>query len=508
MNNQTLKSVFILALSSVLGYFVSLYLTSYVTEKIGIEAYGFVSLAKTFASYGNIITVALTSFMVRFISVHYHRGEVQESLSYYASSVGASVALCALLSVVFFAIVLNLEYVIRIPDQLVKTVKILFFTVFVGFIATTLSTPFSIGFYIKNRLDLSGVVKSLSYVFEAAALIVLFKLFGASLWFVGIGILTAAVTVLSGSAIFNRRLVPDLKYNRHYFSISKVKTLLGNGMWNSVNQLGNTLNSGLDLLVSNALLSGVQTGQIAVAKNIGIMFATLAGIVFQPLQPELIRSYSNGTTEEFLDRLSKSMKFCGFFGSVAFAGFVALGNPFYQLFLPSQNTNLLCVLTILTIFTYILDIFLQPIYYVSTLTVKNKIPCFVTIAGGLLNVAGMFLLIRYTSMGVYSVPVTTAVIMFAINMFFNPTYASMCLKIRRNYFYPLIVRHLLATAIMCLVFYVICIFIQPAGWIGFLLTALLLAALGAFVYAAFMLNKKEKTVMMCKFLGFLKIMKP
>lgn len=59
-----------------------------------------------------------------------------------------------------------------------------------------------------------------------------------------------------------------------------------------------------------------------------------------------------------------------------------------------------------------MDIFLQPIYYVNTLTVKNKIPCFITIIGGLLNVVGMFILIKYTNLGVYAVPITTAVIMF------------------------------------------------------------------------------------------------
>ena len=49
--------------------------------------------------------------------------------------------------------------------------------------------------------------------------------------------------------------------------------LLTNGLWNSINQLGNTLNSGLDLLFSNAMLTDIQTGQIAVSKSIGTIFS-------------------------------------------------------------------------------------------------------------------------------------------------------------------------------------------------------------------------------------------
>ena len=139
-----------------------------------------------------------------------------------------------------------------------------------------------------------------------------------------------------------------------------------------------------------------------------------------------------------------------------------------------------------------MDLFLQPIYYVNTLTVKNKIPCFVTIAGGLLNVVGMYFLIKYTKMGVYSVPITTAVIMFCINFFFNPMYASWCLKIKKTYFYPLIFRHLFATVVMCTAFWGINKLINPYSWIGLIFCALLMGFFGAVIYFTICFNKDER----------------
>lgn len=492
MSKSTIKSIAIMGLSSVVGYLMTICLTSYITENIGIEAYGFVSIAKTFADYGGILTIALTSFVVRYITIHYYNNEIKEAQSYYVSSINASLVLCLILTVVSAIIVANLEVLIVIPDYLIATVKLLFVAVFAAFLATTLSTPFSIGFYTKNRLDLSGIIKIISYISEIIVILLMFKLFQPTLWFVGLGSLAASITVLLGNILANKKLAPAFHYDISLHSNKKVKVLISNGFWNSVNQLGNTLNSGLDLLVSNAMLTGIQTGQIAVAKSIGAIFSTLSGIIFQPLQPELLRTYSEGINESFIKQLKKSMKLCGFFGSLVFSGFFGLGSLFYKLWLPSQDAKLLHALTLVTVFTFIMDLFLQPIYYVNTLTVKNKIPCFVTIAGGLLNVCGMYFLIKYTNMGVYSVPITTAVIMFCINFFFNPMYASWCLKIKKTYFYPLIFRHLFATVVMCATFWEINKLINPCSWIGLIVCALLMVCIGAAIYFAITFNKDER----------------
>lgn len=499
MNKRTVKSIVVLGVSSVIGYLITMFLTSYITENIGIEAYGFVSIAKTLVNYSGIITVALTSFIVRYVTIHYHKNELHEANSYYVSSINASLVLCFLLTIIYSIVVLKLEYIIKIPCYLIYSVKLLFIAVLGAFVVNTISTPFSTGFYIANRLDLVGIIKIISYLSEIIIVCLLFVIFEPSIWFVGVGTLVAAFTILLSFFVINNKLIPSFKYNIKLHSNRKVKTLLVNGIWNSINQLGNALNSGLDLLISNAMLSGMQTGQIAVAKIIGVIFATLSSIIFQPLQPDLLRTYSNGVNDKFLNQLKKSMKVCGIFSSLAFSGFGALGVLFFKLWLPSQNSFLLYILTILTVFTYIMDIFLQPLYFVSTLTVKNKLPCFVTIVGGMLNVSCMFLLIKYTNLGIYSVPVTTLVIMSIINCFFNPIYASRCLNIKKTFFYPLILRHLIATGIMCVIFKLITCLLNPCGWLGLVCVALFLVIIGAAIYGLSVLNHDERTEVINKF---------
>ena len=53
-------------------------LTSFLTENVGVDAYGYVSIAKTFVSYAGIITIALTAFIVRYITISYNEGNIKE----------------------------------------------------------------------------------------------------------------------------------------------------------------------------------------------------------------------------------------------------------------------------------------------------------------------------------------------------------------------------------------------------------------------------------------------
>lgn len=61
------------------------------------------------------------------------------------------------------------------------------------------------------------------------------------------------------------------------------------GVWNSVNSMGNALNSGLDLLISDLLLSAVSMGQVSIAKTINNMLYTIYSTIAQPFQPTFFK---------------------------------------------------------------------------------------------------------------------------------------------------------------------------------------------------------------------------
>lgn len=483
MKKNVLLSIFFSILAVLVNYGISFFLTPYITENVGIDAYGFVSIAKTFVGYASIVTIALTSFVVRFISVNYHKKDFVSANGYYSTSIVACVGISLAIFAFFAVLIWDLDSLINIPPALSSSVKILFALVLINFVITTIATPFGTSFYIKERIDISAIIKIIGYTVEAVLLVLLFSVLEPAIWFVGVGIISFSTVNILLSYAFTKKATPELSFAFRLVSLKKTKDLVGNGIWNSINQLGNTLHSGFDLIVSNLMLSARATGQIAVAKTLGTMAGAFEAMIYQSVQPSLLKSYSTddlGTT--FVSKTKKAMKICGLFCSLMFAGFFAIGREYYLLWLPKQNFEVLYWLTLLTLFSHVLDGFVSPLYYINTLTLKNKLPCWITIAGGLLNIFSMFILINYTTLGAFAVAGTTAVIMFLTNFVFNPIYSSKCINVSPKTFYPPLIKHLFSCALMCAVFYLIRVFILPTSWPALLLTILVMAFVGAALY--------------------------
>lgn len=485
------QTIIISGLSVVIGYLINFFITPYITDNIGIDAYGFVSIANTTVTYATIITTALTAFVVRYISIAYHEERKKDANKYFSSSLMA----CVILSVSIFAVMalvtLKLELFLNIPDRLVHSVKVLFILVYINFIITTVTTPYGAAAYIKNRLDITGMAKVIGHLCDAGVLLILFSLFKPEVWFVTIGKITTAVVLLLISKIVTVKLTPELKFKKEDVSFSIIKEMMGNGIWNSLNTLGNTLNSGLDLIIANLMLSGVATGQISVAKTIESMFTMLYQVVFQPFQPRLLKAYASGNKEVLRKELQNSMKICGLFSNIAFAGFFSLGALYFKLWLPSQDYVLLNSLTLATVAGSITAGVIQPVYYVNTLTVKTKIPCFLTIASGLLNIGSMYLLLKYTNLGAYAVVLTTVVIMTAINLTFNPIYSAKCLNESPVIFYSVIIRHLISAAVMSGAFLAIERLLQPTTWMGLIGNVAVMVPFGVIIHVIIMYPKEK-----------------
>ncbi len=141
----------------------------------------------------------------------------------------------------------------------------------------------------------------------------------------------------------------------------------------------------------------------------------------------------------------------------------------------------------------------NPLYYVFTLTNKIKVPCFITIAMGLVNVIGMFVLIKFTNMGAFSVVFTTLIVN-CTHFFDTPLYSAYCLKVKWNTFYPVIIRHLIVCGIDIGLFMAISkILPVPGNWIALLLECIISAIPVFLLSALLILNDDERKLFVKKF---------
>ena len=138
--------------------------------------------------------------------------------------------------------------------------------------------------------------------------VVVFAFFTPEVWQVGVAICIAQLVIFGGNYYIYKKYTPELKIRRKSVSFNAIKKLVVNGIWNSINSLGNTLNSGLDLIVTNLWLSDLAMGQIAITKTISSIFMSFNQLLAQPFQPLLLKSYSDGNKSKLVSELKLSMK--------------------------------------------------------------------------------------------------------------------------------------------------------------------------------------------------------
>lgn len=458
----------------------------YVTENVGVEAYGFVTLANTMVTYVDVISIALNAFASRYIAIEYHRGDIQRANRYYSSAFIANAILCAVLFILGLPLIANLERLLNISEGIQLEVKALFGIVLLRYAFVLLRNAFDVATFIRGRLDLTEKLRACSYILQAAILVITCSRMKPAIWYVGAASAVAALFLLVTQYWCKRKMLPELQVKKNAFSFACIKDLITAGIWNSINNIGNLLNNGLDLLISNKLLSELLMGMISVSKTLGSMCYMLVVAVSNSFRPEQLKAYSENDTPLLVVKLKKSMQITGTLCAVIIAGFAVCGQEFLRLWIPEQDHAMIYWLSLIVLLGDVIIGVVNPLYYVFTLTKRLKIPCVITIMMGIVNVLGKFLLIRFTNADAYAVVLMTMFVNL-VHFVDTPLYSAHCLKVRWNTFYPVILQHLLNCLLVFAVMYATSLVLPAAnGWLMLIGKCAILGVLGLAVSAAVM----------------------
>ena len=492
LNSNMIWAVIAVAVNCAINFLV----VPYVTENVGVEAYGFVTLANTMVTYVDVIAIALNAFASRYIAIEYHRGDLQRANKYYSSAFIANVVLCIALSVLCLPLIGNLERVLNISLGLQREVKLLFCIVLFRYIFVLLRSALDVATFIRGRLDLTEKLRAVSYIIQATILLITCSSMQPSIRYVGMATAAAALFLLVAQYALKRRMLPELKVCRSDFSLACVKDFLTSGIWNAINNIGNLLNNGLDLLISNKLLSELLMGMISVSKTLGSLCYTLVVAVSNSFRPEQLKAYSEGDVDGLVTKFKKSMGLTGAMCAIIIAGFAVCGQEFLHLWIPEQDCATIYRLSLIVLLGDVVIGVVNPLYYVFTLTKRLKIPCAITVGMGLINVLGKFLLIHLTDADAYAVVLMT-VFVNMVHFVDTPLYSAHCLGIRWDTFYPPILKHLLNCLLVYAAMWAFSALLPVADtWPVLLVKIVLLGGLGVLVSAMLLMGSKVKVRIM------------
>lgn len=480
---------------------INFLLTPFIVKSLGVEAYGFVGLSNNIIGYLQLATVALNSMAGRFITIEYHKGNLEQANKYFSSVFYSNVVISAVLAIISIILLVFLEYVIHIPVNLIADVKWLFALLCLNSLLTLVFNVYIVSPFIKNRLDVTSVRNLVSNLIKAAIILILFGFFSSHLWYIGCSTLICGIYLIIANVKIKDKLTPELGVNLRYFDFVKVKTLLASGVWNLIGKLGDLLQRGLDLLFANWFINAAAMGILSITTQIPFIILSVLGLFTSSFAPSLTKDFAKGNLNEMLNEVYKSIRILSISILVPIAILYIYGDVFYKLWMPTQNSLLLQKLTICGTFALLVTSPLDGFWNVFTVTNKikgssifmiiNSLVVFLTVLLGLLLTEDittkMFIIAAVRSL--YGV---------IRGIVFLPIYGAYCMNLKRTFFYKPIIKSLFGVLVTLGICWMLRLLYVPDNWLGFFISSLFVAIVSCCIGSILILTKNDKKFIMEK----------
>lgn len=493
--------------SFIINMLISFLLVPYVVAHLGAESYGFVGLANNFAGYIAIVTVALNGIVGRYIIIEIGKNDYEKANNYFSSVTMANIITSVALFIIALVFCIYLDSFIEIPVQRIFDVKLLFISIFASFFMSVFGGSFGISTYANNRLDLSSMCQTSSLILRAAILVALFAFLPPHVWYIGFATLISALFVIATNLRFMKKLLPRIKFSVKYTSWKTIRELISVGIWNSVNLLSQNLMTGIDLLIASILLNTTIMGLLSLAKVIPLYIMQFYQMVAGVFMPRMIMFFGKGQMDELLRYTRLAMRVTGFMSVVPSIGLIVFGSPFYRLWLTTlsdKDIAFVHVLSILSLFPYVISAFVTPLYNINTITLRLKVPVIVSLLLGIFSIATVVILLNTTDLGAYAIVGVSSTLVLLRILTFVPLYAAHNLKVKWHTFYPQILQALLCSGLLIGLFSLVLFLLPISNWPGLIVDALICGVLGYALSFFIIFNKSEMLFLRNALLGKLK----
>lgn len=297
-------------------------------------------------------------------------------------------------------------------------------------------------------------------------------------------------------------LMPMVEIKKKYFDFMKIKELVAAGIWNSVAQLGNILSTGLDLLITNLFVGAGPMGIVSLSKVIPTYIQSLFITVSSVFAPQLTISYAEEDQEGMKQQLSMAMKLMGLFASIPIAFIAIYGEAFYQLWTPSQNSELLTLLTCAAVLEYPISLLIYPLENIFATFNKVKVSSVVTIITSICSFFSVMVLVQIVDSEYIKMLIVVGVsCLYNVikNGVFVPIFCSRLLNVKATFFYKILFKSLISTGVLCGISYICKRFVVAQSWGTLIIAAIIVSCIGLVINFCFLLEKKEKSVLFKKF---------
>ena len=466
---QFVKNVFYNIAAFAIQFIINFYISPLIVEKVGVSAYGFIGLANDFISYVSIIATIFNSVAARFIANSFYKEDYATANRYFNSLIITNIIISGVIGAVSLIFVPNLNKILVIPNSLLIDVKITFMLMFTTYIVSLVTNVFTVSTFIVNRSDIQGIRNVVQYFIRFACVVLLLNLVSVKIYWVALGSLIATVVIAIMNINLTSRLTPELRIDKNLAEKKSVFELARSGSWMALISISNILLRGLDLIVANLMLGDYEMGLLSVARVLPNSLTGIVNTIAPIFTPVFVMYYANENIDELSKQVKKSIKTMAALFYVPISLFIVFSYEFYGLWQNGLTYRDISVVTILSILTVIQTYFestTATMAQISVVVNKVRLPVIINLFCGMISVVVEVLLIKYSSLGVYSIVLSTTIIMIIRYTLFNAVYAARCLNKKHLYFACDMIKTWGSIPIIVLMFYGIKRILPVYSWIS------------------------------------------
>lgn len=488
------KKLSINLISNVIQFLISLiisfFFTPFIVKSVGESGYGFYSIACTCISYFTVLATAMNSMASRFITVEYHNGSKEKVRSYYATTFYSNLFIAFLFSIIVVLCVSQIDSILNVPEEIVSDVKGMFYFVIFSGLLSSVTAVFSSTVFCLDRLDIKSIAMIFISIIRVGLLYFFLTFTDVKLVYLGISYSVSIVLEALLYIITTIKMMPMVKLSPKDYNISSAKTLIGSGVWNSVNQVNTILSSGLDLLMANLFISPAMAGILSISKTIPNQLMTLLLMIVNIFLPTLTIAYAKKNQVELKKIFQTSFDVLGVFMGIVMAGFIVVGKEFFMLWMPQNNSSLLYILSILGMSMFWFIGTTQTLGQATLLANKMRFPVLIVFARNLIGIALVWILSSiYPNYAIYIIASVSPILSILFELLFNVPYCAKCIDLSIWFFYKNKLKFIIDIVILSFIFALIKLLIlQNISWGRLILCVGICLAVGILFNVFFFLN--------------------
>lgn len=470
-------NIFITIISNVISIgvalIISFFVTQYIVTHIGKEAYSFYPIANNFSTYFSAIFLITNSLSSRFIMIPYLKGNYEDSSKYCSTVLFSNIIITAIVFVIETIFYLNINNIVNIPEYLLIEVKRLFMFTFMSSIIYGLSNYFSIGYYVKERMDLQAITSIAENVAKGSIVLYLLLNNQITIASFGFSLFIAACTRSVLDIVFYFCLMKDIPIRISSFSKNNLLEITKLGIWSLISRSGSLLIANIQLIISNIFLGVDKAGELALIQPLVSVCTLVASTVARFVDPTITKNISkyNDKSRSNLSYIYTIIEVCIV---IPICIVLAISGSFYKLWIPNEYSDILYLLTILSCIEIIV-LYLSTINEsVLTTFFKEKEKAITYLLTGLFNLLLVYLMLSFTNLGNIGIILAAIISYIFYHLIFVYKYARHTLNRKNIQIDYLSVKDYILYIVIILLNIVITSFITPKNYLILILTCFLL----------------------------------